>query len=124
MKPPPLRLTDETLEQALAEMQRRGAEIGYVVNARGYRGVVTRDAVSAAIAAHRAPTVADIAVGAPSIAPNASLAEALPATLSSAFPVAVIGADGALQGILSADRVGEILTPQPETEPLEKEAAE
>jgi len=124
MKPPPLRLTDETLEQALAEMQRRGAEIGYVVNAGGYRGVVTRDAVSAAIADHRAPTVDAIAIGAPSIAPGASLAEALPATLSSAFPVAVIGADGALQGILSADRVGEILTPQPETEPLHKEAAE
>jgi glycine betaine/proline transport system ATP-binding protein len=119
MKPPPLRLTDETLEQALAEMQRRGAEIGYLVNERGYRGVVTRDAVSAAIASHPAPTVDEIAVNAPSVGPDASIAEALPATLSSAYPVAVIGADGGLEGIVSADKVGEVLTP-----PVEREAAE
>lgn len=120
MKPPPLRLTDETLEQALAAMQRRGAEIGYVVSDRGYLGVVTRDAVNAAIASHATPTVESLAVDAPSIDAGASIAEALPATLSSEFPVAVIGADGALAGIISADRVGEVLTPPPEV----KQAAE
>ena len=119
MKPPPLRLTDETLEQALAAMQRRGAEIGYVVNDRGYLGIVTRDAVNAAIASHAAPSVELLAVDAPSIDAGSSIAEALPATLSSEFPVAVIDADGALAGIISADRVGEVLTP-----PAEKEAAE
>ncbi|HET7714346.1 MAG TPA: glycine betaine/L-proline ABC transporter ATP-binding protein [Bauldia sp.] len=119
MKPPPLRLTDETLEQALVAMQRRGAEIGYVVNDRGYHGVVTRDAVNAAIASHAAPSVEAIAVDAPSIDAGASIAEALPATLSSEFPVAVIGADGGLAGVISADRVGQILTL-----PEEKEAAE
>jgi glycine betaine/proline transport system ATP-binding protein len=119
MKPPPLRLTDETLEEALAAMQRRGAEIGYVVNDRGYRGVVTREAVNAALLSRAAPSVEEIAVDAPSIDLGASIAEALPATLSSAFPVAVIGADGALAGVISADRVGEVLTP-PET----REAAE
>ncbi|MCB1494666.1 MAG: glycine betaine/L-proline ABC transporter ATP-binding protein [Bauldia sp.] len=119
MKPPPLRLTDETLEQALAEMQRRGAEIGYVLNARGYRGVVTRDAVNAAIASHSGPTVDEIAVGAPSIAPGASLAEALPATLSSTFPVAVIDAAGSLEGILSATEVGEVLMPARQLEAAE-----
>ncbi len=119
MKPPPLRLTDETLEQALAAMQRRGAEIGYVVNDRGYLGIVTRDAVNAAIASHAAPSVESITVDAPSIDAGSSIAEALPATLASEFPVAVIDADGALAGIISADRVGEVLTP-----PTEKEAAE
>jgi len=120
MKPPPLRLTDETLEQALAAMQRRGAEIGYVVGDRGYLGVVTRDAVNAAIASHAAPTVESLAVDAPSVDAGASIAEALPATLSSQYPVAVIGADGGLAGIISADRVGEVLTPPAEI----KEAAE
>lgn len=120
MKPPPLRLTDETLEQALAAMQRRGAEIGYVVNDRGYLGVVTRDAVNAAIASRTSPSVESLAVDAPSIDAGASIAEALPATLASEFPVAVIDADGALAGIISADRVGEVLTPPPEV----KEAAE
>ena len=101
-------------------MQRRGAEIGYVVDDRGYRGVVTRDAVNAAIASHTRADIGDIVIDAPSIDAGASLAEALPATLSSEFPVAVIDADGALAGVLSADRVGEVLTPPPEI----KEAAE
>ena len=119
MKPPPLRLTDETLEQALAAMQAHGAKIGYVVGDQGYRGLVTRDAVRAAIASHSAPGIGDIVIAAPTIDSGASLAEALPASLSSEFPLAVIDADGSLAGILPADRVGEILTP-----PEEKVAAE
>jgi glycine betaine/proline transport system ATP-binding protein len=119
MKPPPLRLTDETLEQAVAAMQAQGAKIGYVVGDNGYRGVVTRDALDAAIASHHAPDIADIVIEAPSIDPGASLAEALPATLSSEFPVAVVDADGELAGVLSPDRVGEVLTP-PAEEPRDK----
>lgn len=111
MKPPPLRLTDETLEEALAAMQRRGAEIGYVVSDHRYRGVVTREAVNAALLSQAAPNVAAIAVDSPSIESGVSIAAALPATLASAFPVAVIGADGAVAGIISADRVGEVLAP-------------
>jgi glycine betaine/proline transport system ATP-binding protein len=120
MKPPPLRLTDESLEQALSEMQRRGAEIAYLMGRDGYRGVVTRDAVSQAIAADTSPTIDDIVIEAPSIDPGASLAEALPATLSSEYPLAVIDADGKLAGVLSPDRVGEALTP-PAEEPDEEE---
>jgi glycine betaine/proline transport system ATP-binding protein len=120
MKPPLLRLTDESLEQALSEMQRRGAEIAYLMGRDGYRGVVTRDAVSQAIAADTSPTIDDIVIEAPSIDPGASLAEALPATLSSEYPLAVIDADGELAGVLSPDRVGAALTP-PAEEPGEEE---
>jgi glycine betaine/proline transport system ATP-binding protein len=115
MKPPPLRLTDETLEEALAAMHRRGAEIGYVVDARGYRGVVTRDAVSAAIDNAPRADIGDLVVEAPSIDAGASIAEALPASLASEFPIAVIDAHGGLAGVLPPDRMGEILTP-PEDE--------
>ena len=127
MKPPPLRLTDETLEQAVAAMQAQGARIGYVVgDNNGYRGVVTRDALDAAIASHHAPDITDIVVEAPSIDSGASLAEALPATLSSQFPLAVIGADGGLAGVLSPDRVGEVLTlpaEEPSEDPIPAKAA-
>ncbi len=119
MKPPPLRLTDETLEQAVAAMQAQGSKIGYVVGDKGYRGVVTRDALDAAIASRHAPDIADIVIEAPSIDPGASLAEALPATLSSEFPVAVVDADGELAGVISPDRVGEVLTPPAEEPPDE-----
>jgi glycine betaine/proline transport system ATP-binding protein len=125
MKPPPLRLTDETLEEALAAMQREGAKVGYVVGAAGYRGVVTRDALDAAIAGPHVADIGDIVMDAPAIDSGASLAEALPRTLSSAYPVAVVDAKGGLAGVLSTDRVGEIFTlpaedgePEDETAPV------
>jgi glycine betaine/proline transport system ATP-binding protein len=122
MKPPPLRLTDESLEQALAEMQRRGAEIAYLVNRGGYQGVITRDAVRKAMADKANPTIDEIVVESPSIVSGASIAEALSTTLSSEFPVAILDKHGALAGILSPDRVGEILSPPPENDE-ESEAA-
>jgi glycine betaine/proline transport system ATP-binding protein len=126
MKPPALRLTDETLEQALAEMQRSGAELAYLVDKQVYRGVVTRDAVDHAIAERPHPSIGEIAVETPSIASGSSIAEALPATLSSNYPLAVLDKDGSLAGVLTHDRLGEILTPPREndgTEPA-KAAAE
>ena len=118
MKPPPLRLTDETLEEALAAMQREGAKVGYVVGAGGYRGVVTRDAIDAAIAGPHGADIGDIVMDAPSIDSGASLAEALPTTLSSAYPVAVVDEKGGLAGVLSTARVGEIFTlPAEDPEP-------
>jgi len=111
MKPPELRLTDQSLEQALAEMQRCGAEVGYLVNKSGYRGVVTRDAVDHAISEKPYPTIDDIVVEAPSVVSGSSIADALPTTLSSEYPVAILDQDGALAGVLTADRLGEVLRP-------------
>jgi glycine betaine/proline transport system ATP-binding protein len=111
MKPPPLRLTDETLEQALAEMQRRGVEYGYVSNDLGYRGIVTREAVTAAANDATPPGIGELVIALPPVRGSASLATALPMTLATHYPVPVVGADGILRGVLSQDRVGEILTP-------------
>jgi glycine betaine/proline transport system ATP-binding protein len=123
MKPPPLRLTDETLEEALAAMQREGAKVGYVVGAGLYRGVVTRDALDAAIAGPHAGDIGDIVMDAPSIDTGASLAEALPTTLASEYPVAVVDEKGGLAGVLSTDRVGEIFTlPAEDQEPKDETA--
>ena len=111
MKPPQLRLTNESLEQALAEMQRCGAEIAYLVDHKGYRGIVTRGAVDDAITDRPCPNISEIAVKAPSVATGSSIADALPATLSSKYPVAILDEEGMLAGIVASDRLGEVLTP-------------
>ncbi len=111
MRPPPLRLTDETLEQALAAMQRRGAEIGYVVRTDGTSGVVTRAAVSEAIAGPTSPTLSEISVETPAVSPGTSLAEALPTALAATFPVPVVGPDGRLAGVLAPAEMGDALAP-------------
>ncbi len=111
MQPPPLRLSDETLERALAEMQRRGAAYGYVVDGSDYRGVVTQEGLRSAgrLAGH--PGLAEAIEAGPTVAPDATLAEALPAALASEYPVPVVDADGALQGVLSAAALSEVLKP-------------
>jgi glycine betaine/proline transport system ATP-binding protein len=122
MKPPPLRLTDETLEQALAEMQRRGVEYGYVSNDKGYRGIVTREAVTAAANDASPPRIGELVIALPPVEGSVSLAKALPMTLATHYPVPVVGADGILRGVLSQDRVGEILTPEEGDEDAERAA--
>jgi glycine betaine/proline transport system ATP-binding protein len=111
MKPPALRLTDESLEQALREMQQCGAELGYLCGQRGYRGVVTRDAVDHAIGQKLRPTIDELAIQVPSVEAGSSIAEALPTTLTSDYPVAIVEADGTLAGVLTQDRLGEVLSP-------------
>ncbi len=116
MQPPPLRLSDETLERALAEMQRRGSAFGYVVEGSDYRGVVTEEGLRSLGKRDSHSALAAAIEAAPTIAPGATLAEALPAALASEYPVPVVDAEGALQGVLSAETLSEILQPSEDTD--------
>lgn len=121
MKPPVLRLSDETLEEALAEMRRRGADYGYVVDEGSYSGVVTEAAVEKALAADGTPQISDIVVEAAQVDTGATLADALPATLTSKYPVAVVGENGELRGVVEPQELGEVLAP-PQEEDAKDEA--
>jgi glycine betaine/proline transport system ATP-binding protein len=120
MQPPPLRLSNETLEKALAEMQRAGAHYGYLVTGSGYRGVVTEAKLRSLEQDNGHAGLAEAIEAAPAIAPTATLAEALPAALASEFPVPVVDAKGALKGVVSASALSEVLKPtaiEAESEP-------
>lgn len=121
MQPPPLRLTDETLERALAEMQRLGSAYGYVEEAGDYRGLVTEKGLRSLEESGGKHGVAEAIEPGPRIAPDATLADALPAALSSTYPLPVVGDDGKLQGVLSASALGQILAREDaEEETLER----
>ncbi len=107
MQPPPVRLTDETLERALAEMQRAGAAYGYVVKGSDYRGVVT-EAGLRSLGVGSAHALAEAIEAGPTLSPDATLAEALPAALSSRYPVPVVDKAGALQGVLTPSVLSEV----------------
>jgi glycine betaine/proline transport system ATP-binding protein len=113
MQPPPLRLSNETLEKALAEMQRAGSHYGYLVTGGGYRGVVTEAKLRSLEQGDGHPVLAEAIEAAPAVAPTATLAEALPAALASEFPVPVVDAKGALKGVVSASALSEVLKPMP-----------
>jgi glycine betaine/proline transport system ATP-binding protein len=109
MQPPPLRITDETLERALAEMQRAGAAYGYVVAGSDYRGVVTAAGLRSLGESGGAHSIAEALQRGPTVAPGATLAEALPAALSSDYPLPVVDDDGHLQGVILPSALGEVL---------------
>ncbi len=117
MKPPALRLTDETLETALSEMRRKGKEYGYVVADDEYQGVVTQEAVEEAIASKNGiANVSDITIDMPHVGPDSTLEQVLPAALECDYPIAVIDDEGQLQGVVSQDEMSSALTPPDEDE--------
>jgi len=112
MKPPSLRLTSQSLDEALAAMLRAGEDIGYVIDDGRFSGVVSQAALRKAIAgAGKGPSLAELAVTVPTIDSSMALESALPTLLDCAHPVPVIDEDGGLAGIVAQDDVGAVLTP-------------
>lgn len=110
MRPPRLRLTDETLERALAEMRRQGADEAVVMAADGYRGIVTAATVEAALHAHGArPRLAELAVATPTFAPDTPIERIVPAALQTSVPLPVMDAAGNVKGLVTPEAVGKML---------------
>ena len=111
-KPPKLRLTNENLKNALSAMRKTGESVGYVVEDDGnYVGFVTEDSLEGAIAAPGSPSLSDVADEGDFIDPSSSIEEALPAVLDNEHPLPVVGDDGAFEGIVYPDHLGEVLSP-------------
>jgi glycine betaine/proline transport system ATP-binding protein len=117
MKPPACRLTDETLERALAEMRRRGADEAVVMAPDGYRGVVTAAKVEAALHANGArASLAELAVEAPTFTADTPIERVVPAALRAGVPLPVVDAEGNVQGLVTPEAVGKMLAER-EAEP-------
>lgn len=113
MKPPLCRLTDETLERALAEMRRSGADEAVVMAPDGYRGVVTAAKVEAALNANGARArLAEIAVEVPTFTADTPIERIVPAALQAGVPLPVVDADGNVQGLVTPEAVGKMLAEQ------------
>lgn len=112
-KPPSMRLTDENLENALRAMRTSGEYVGYVVGETGrYVGHVTEDTLEDAIGEPGArASLADMADMGHSISRSMAIEEALPILLDTDHPVPVISDDGALEGVVYPDQVGQLLAP-------------
>lgn len=130
MQPPALRLTAESIGEALAAMRRTRSTVGYVVNDGRFAGLVTKDNLKKAEKEHGAHGAAleHVEDDHPVVTQGTDIEAALPALLESSHPVAVVNEAGELEGIIhaqdvsgalmQADRVGS------ESEPESAENAE
>jgi glycine betaine/proline transport system ATP-binding protein len=110
MRPPLCRLTDETLERALAEMRRQGADEAVVMAPEGYRGVVTAAKVQAALHGDGArASLAELAVRTPTFTADTPIERLVPAALQAGVPLPVVDAAGNVQGLVTPEAVGKML---------------
>ena len=112
-QPPKLRLTDENLQNALETMRKTGEQVGYVVEPSGnYVGYVTEDTLQDAIDAPGVnPPLSEVADEGQLIEEASSIEEALPTVLDTDYPVPVVSDEGELTGVVYAEKVGDILSP-------------
>ena len=110
MQPPANRLTTANIDEALKNMRGWDEDYAYVFDQNEYQGVVTQDTLEEVCEHPDAnPSLHEVCEDGPTLQPNMSLQDALPATLESDYPVPVVDADGEYQGTLSKEDMVEAL---------------
>lgn len=109
MQPPALRITHDNLEQALAEMRRAGENYGYLYQDKEFRGVLTEEVLSNAVADGREGVqIADLVQELPQIEQGSVLGEALPRTMGTQLPLAVMENEE-VKGFVTQEDIGQFL---------------
>ncbi|WP_372738144.1 glycine betaine/L-proline ABC transporter ATP-binding protein [Neptunomonas sp.] len=108
MKPPSRRITADTIAEALVQMKAIKGDYGYYVNADGYQGVVTQDALEACSDDSQKMSN-KVWEDMPGISPDAMLESVIPETLEGKYPLPVVDEDGNLKGELSRSNLAGVL---------------
>jgi glycine betaine/proline transport system ATP-binding protein len=111
MQPPKLRFSDETLAHALSAMQSAGEQVAYVSEGDRYLGAITRAGLEGMTAEAAKLPVASRLTELPALGPGTALNAALKPALTSEYPLPVVDGEGRLAGVLSKDRISQLLSP-------------
>ncbi|KKD59206.1 ABC transporter ATPase [Grimontia sp. AD028] len=113
MKPQSLRISSETIGEALAEMRKAKAEHGYYVNDDGYQGALSIDKLESVDSARHGDAIDDAVLEeVPGIQSDALIEAVIPDTLEHELPLPVLDQDGEIQGELSRASLVEVLSDQ------------
>ncbi|MBL4784284.1 MAG: glycine betaine/L-proline ABC transporter ATP-binding protein [Cohaesibacteraceae bacterium] len=111
MKPPSLRISSDTIAEALKQMRGRPDDYAFHFTESGFQGVVTQDGLEAAALKDADGCITSaVYEEVKAISPLSLLEEVLPDTLESDVPLPVIDADGEFQGELSRSSIAAILS--------------
>ncbi|EOD77866.1 L-proline glycine betaine ABC transport system permease protein ProV [Grimontia indica] len=113
MKPQSLRISSETIGEALAEMRKAKAEHGYYVNDDGYQGALSIGKLESVDSARHGDAIDDAVLEeVPGIQSDALIEAVIPDTLEHELPLPVLDQDGEIQGELSRASLVEVLSDQ------------
>ncbi|WP_281543652.1 glycine betaine/L-proline ABC transporter ATP-binding protein [Grimontia sp. SpTr1] len=113
MKPQSLRISSETIGEALAEMRKAKAEHGYYVNDDGYQGALSMEKLESVDSARHGDAIDDAVLEeVPGIQSDALIEAVIPDTLEHELPLPVLDQDGEIQGELSRASLVEVLSDQ------------
>ena len=113
MKPQCVRISAETIGEAVAEMRNAKDDYGYFIDDDGYQGVITQQTLEQVNEADYSKAI-DLSMlkTVPAIATDALLETVIPETLDSDHPLPVINEDGDVTGRLSRSTLAEALSDQ------------
>ncbi|NGN99899.1 glycine betaine/L-proline ABC transporter ATP-binding protein [Grimontia sp. S25] len=113
MQPQSLRISSETIGEALAEMRKAKAEHGYYVNDDGYQGALSMEKLESVDSARHGDAIDEAVLEeVPGIQSDALIEAVIPDTLEHELPLPVLDQDGEIQGELSRASLVEVLSDQ------------
>ncbi|MGX9416804.1 quaternary amine ABC transporter ATP-binding protein [Vibrio sp. WJH972] len=111
MKPPALRITTDSIDEALAQMKRVKDDYGYHVTKAGFQGLITQEALEEASRQVGSDAFDnDIYEEVSTIAPDALLESVISDTLECDYSLPVVDEDGNLKGELDRSTLAEVLS--------------
>ncbi|MGF1768350.1 glycine betaine/L-proline ABC transporter ATP-binding protein [Enterovibrio makurazakiensis] len=122
MQPQSLRISADTIGEALAQMRSAKVEHGYYVNDDGYQGALCIDKLESVDTSRHDDAIDDkVLEDLPGIQSDALIEHVIPDTIEHELPLPVLDQDGELQGQLSRESVVEVLSEQPAANGAEAE---
>jgi glycine betaine/proline transport system ATP-binding protein len=116
MQPPAMRITAETINDALAQMKKSAHDYGYHITDDGYQGVITQDSLEEAVSGNSAEKIGeDLYEDVPTVSPDSAIEEVLTESIASDYSLPVVDEDGNLKGSLEREAVADIFS-EKETE--------
>ncbi|EAS45669.1 glycine betaine/L-proline ABC transporter ATP-binding protein [Photobacterium profundum] len=113
MKPQVVRISAETIGEAVAEMRKAKDDYGYYINDEGYQGVITQETLENVEKADYGNAIDESMLeDVPSIQTDALLEAVIPETLESDHPLPVLNAEGEVEGRLSRSTLADVLSEQ------------
>ncbi len=109
MQPPAMRITAETIDEALAQMKKSKHDYGYHITEDGYQGLITQNSLEEAVNGDDSQEIGEeLYEDVPTISPDSAIEDVLTESIASDYSLPVVDEEGNLKGSLEREKVADI----------------